>query len=251
MPSRYRGGMAFSVDKLNAFASFAGEVVAETLWPTRCALCDVPGAVLCDRCKRALAYLDWWRACRRCGAAYGLVQCTSCARPALAGIGREAFPFAACASATMFTGESGRVVRVFKDQGEQRLAADMGAMMARAVPPSWSFDAVTFVPASLSAYRARGFDHAELLARQVALAFGVECQPLLERPRTRDQRLLSGGQRMRNLASGFRLKAGAAPARGIVLVDDVFTTGATLCAATDALLAGGAREVRGLTFARV
>ncbi len=243
--------MVVSTEKLNALASFAREVVAEALWPTRCALCDAPGAVLCERCKRDLAYLDWWRACRRCGAAYGLLQCTSCASPALARIGRESFPFASCASATMFSGDTGRIVRVFKDQGEQRLAVEMGIMMARAVPPGWTFDAVTFVPASLGAFRARGFDHAELLARQVALALGVPCRPLLQRPRTRDQRLLTGGQRMKNLSQGFRLQVGAAPARRVILVDDVFTTGSTLCAATDALMAGGSREVRGLTFARV
>lgn len=238
-------------ERAGSALAFAGEVVAETLWPTRCALCDVPGAVLCERCKSGLPYLDWWRACRRCGAPFGLVQCPSCNEVMLARIGRDSFPFDCCASATMYAAESGRIVRVFKDRGEQRLAVEMGAMMARAVPPAWPVDAVTFVPSSLAAFRFRGFDHAELIARQVASRLGVPCHSLLARPDTRDQRKLTGGQRVKNLAGRFHAEANAEPRGSLVLVDDVFTTGATLCSATDALIAAGARAVHGLTFARV
>ncbi len=231
-------------------ARFAAEVVAETLWPTRCALCDVPGAVLCERCASLLPYLDWWRACKRCGSPFGLVQCDLCNPVALARIGREQLPFAGCASAVMFDEETGRLVRVFKDQGEQRLAGVMAAAMSRAVPPSWAFEVVTFVPATLAAARYRGFDHAELVAREVAAAFGVPCLEALARPKTRDQRALTGAQRIENLAGRFRALDCRLPQR-LLLVDDVYTTGATLCAATDALRSAGCAEVRCLTFARV
>ena len=232
---------------------FAAEAAAETLWPTRCALCDAPGAVLCERCAERLPYLDWWRACKRCGSPYGLVQCDLCNPESLGRIGRDELPFLGCASAVLFDDTTtGRIVRVFKDQGEQRLSAVMADAMVRAVPPSWEFDAVTFVPATLAAARYRGYDHAQLVAVDVARLLDAPCIEALARPKTRDQRSLTGRQRIANLAGEGRFRAldRALPPR-LLLIDDVYTTGATLCAATDALLAAGCEEVRCLTFARV
>lgn len=244
---RYARGVATFDD----IARFAAEVVAETLWPTRCAICDVPGAVLCDRCAATLPVLDWWRACPRCGSAFGKLQCDLCNPVSLARIGRERLPFAGCASATIFDeGTTGQLVRVYKDQGERRLAAELADRMARAVAPAWRPDAVTFVPATKAAVRHRGFDHAELVACEVAGRIGIPCTPALDRPRTRDQRTLTGRERIANLGGRFHATGSAEGAR-LLLVDDVFTTGSTLCAAADALVDAGAAAVFGLTFARV
>ena len=237
-------------DKLQRVLRFAGEVVAETLWPTRCALCDMPGAVLCERCARRLPYVDWWRACHRCGSPFGRVQCDACNPVALGRLMRDDLPFSQCASAVVFDEGTGRLVRVFKDQGEQRLSREMAAAMVRMVAPSWEFDAVTFVPATLTAARYRGFDHAQLVARDVAAELDAPCIETLARPKTRDQRKLTGAQRIANLTGSFHALDKRLPNR-VLLIDDVYTTGATLCAATDALLAAGCKEVSCLTFARV
>ena len=234
------------------YARIAKEALAETLWPTRCAVCDTPGNVLCTRCEHELAYLDQWRACKRCGASFGLVQCTECAREHLDRLGRTDWPFAHCVSATLFDDETGRIVRTFKDQGEQRLALPLARIMVRAIPLFWPADSViSFVPASSAAFRKRGFDHAELIARNISRITGAPMIALFSRPQSIDQRALNRADRVRNLHGRFTVRAaGAVPAR-VILVDDVFTTGSTLCDATDALLAQGVQEVRCLTFARV
>ena len=151
----------------------------------------------------------------------------------------------------MFSPRTGKIVRVFKDQGERRLASNMATMMQHAMPPDWVFDAIVHVPATKAAYRRRGFDHAELIARSLSYRTGVKLVGGLARPKTHDQRKLSGAQRVENLIGSFAARPDACYGRRVLLVDDVYTTGATLCAATDALLAAGAREVRCLTFARV
>lgn len=250
MENAYHRRMENFKDRALRIARFAAEAAAETLWPTRCALCDIPGSVLCDRCVGELPPVDWWRACRRCGSPFGYVQCDVCNPVTLSRIGREALPFDACASAVLFGESTGRIVRVYKDQGERRLSVDMALLMARMVPPEWRFDAVTFVPATLSAYRYRGFDHAELIAYEVAQALGAECVGMLSRPNARDQRALKASQRIANLKGGFTALGGLS-VRHVLLVDDVYTTGSTLCAATDALKAAGCETVYCLTFARV
>ena len=237
-------------DSIVRIASILAEALAETLWPTRCALCDLPGAVLCERCRFNLPYIDRWRACPHCGSPYGLVQCDVCNPVSLGRLGIERFPFDACASAVHFSGATGQIVRVLKDQGEQRLAKDLADIMHCMLPPNWDFEAITFVPATLSALRSRGFDHAELMAKNLASLLDVECVSALERPRTRDQRKLGAAARIANLSGRFSPKGGLGY-ESWLLVDDVFTTGATMCAASQALRSAGARRVSCLSFARV
>ena len=78
---------------------------------------------------------------------------------------------------------------------------------------------------------------------------GAAVDPLLTRVRgSPRQRELTRAQRRRNVATAF-VAARRVPPR-IVLVDDVYTTGATANAAASALRKGGAREVEVVTFAR-
>jgi predicted amidophosphoribosyltransferase len=66
--------------------------------------------------------------------------------------------------------------------------------------------------------------------------------------RVRPQRGLSSAERRRNISGAF---AARAPPRSVLVVDDVYTTGATANAAASALRAAGARRVEIVTFARV
>lgn len=111
-------------------------------------------------------------------------------------------------------------------------------------------DLVAPVPLHPRRERARGFNQADDLAR----ALGPPVKKLLKRVvATIPQVELPAAERHRNVRDAFALCVGPSAFAGavIVLVDDVSTTGATLDACAGVLKAGGAREVRAVTAARV
>jgi ComF family protein len=106
------------------------------------------------------------------------------------------------------------------------------------------------VPLAPGRLRRRGYNQAERLASALSERAGLRLRgDLLVRVRdTRTQTALAPEARQANVAGAF-MKVGATEAR-VVLVDDVFTTGATLVAAASTLLEAGAKRVGAVTFAR-
>lgn len=234
----------------------AGCALAEALWPTRCAICDLPGSLLCNDCAAKLIFIDATLACPTCGAPYGIIQCSECA--STQNIPEEAshvspFPLRAMASALLLDDRAKRIVTTFKDRNERRLSELMGAVMSRYVDPDWTRGncALSYVPATKAALRERGFDHTETLALAVARALGIRCMNLFERPATSDQRKLGRKERMRNMRNSFALKECQDLPASVLLIDDVSTTGATMIGAAMALKDAGVDTVYGLTFGKV
>ena len=102
----------------------------------------------------------------------------------------------------------------------------------------------------------RRFNQAAVLAQRLSMASGVPFDPLILRriKPTPRQVGLTAAQREENVRGAFRVPAdmrGRIAGRPVLLVDDVYTSGATAKAATRALLRGGAASVDVLTFARV
>ncbi len=139
----------------------------------------------------------------------------------------------------------------YKFRGERGLAGQLGRLMAgRALDFPAGFDGVSFAPLSKERLRERGYDQSGLLAKSLAKALGLPLLPLLEKTRdTRRQHELGRTQRRENAKEGgYRAKPQAA-GKSLLLVDDIVTTGATLCQCAQALYAAGAREVYGLCAA--
>lgn len=155
-----------------------------------------------------------------------------------------------------FSGLVRRALHELKYAGETRLAVPLGGAIAR----RWrraaaGGDVLVPVPVHGDRARRRGYDQAELIARAAADSLGLPCAPILERTRaTTAQFDLDRSSRAANVAGAFGLRQGHRPnplsGRWVVLVDDVVTTGATLAACAEPLLAAGAIGVSAVTVAR-
>jgi predicted amidophosphoribosyltransferase len=156
--------------------------------------------------------------------------------------------YASARAAVEYTGSTRTFVRAWKERGLRPLAAIAAALVADAVPPP-AADVITYIPPDGDRSLKRGHHPAERLARELASTWGIDSRPLLARTRTVAQQTgLHLADRRRNVRGAFRAR-GRVPPR-VVLVDDVYTTGATVAAAATALRAAGARRVDVVTFAR-
>lgn len=204
-------------------------------------MCSLPGAQVCDGCRTELRGIGP-PLCERCGAptAWPVRRCAECSGRRLA--------FAHARAAVEYDGSVRRIVAAWKERGLRRLAGWAAAVVVDTVARP-DAAVLTYVPGDSDRRLLRGHHAAECLAEELAEAWALPCTQLLHRNRgSPRQRGLTQSARRRNVAGAFRAD-GHVPVR-IVLVDDVYTTGATVNAAASALRRGGARTVEVVTFAR-
>ena len=139
-------------------------------------------------------------------------------------------------------------MRAWKERGLRPFAAHAARLIVETVPLP-AADVITYIPPDGDRSLKRGHHPAQRLGRELAAEWGIECRPLLGRTRTvARQTGMSLGDRRRNVRGAF---AARTPLSGsVVLVDDVYTTGATANAAAAALRAAGAADIHVITFAR-
>jgi ComF family protein len=140
-------------------------------------------------------------------------------------------------------------VHLLKYEGWWRMAEPMAERMTALEPLTGE---VSLIPVPLGArrLRTRGYNQSERLAAALGARLGLAVRDELLRRRreTTTQTALTPDARQANVAGAF---VAVRPVRGrVVLVDDVFTTGATLLAAAAALRRAGAAEVEAVTFGR-
>jgi len=216
-------------------------VLLDFVFPRCCVVCGSDGAVLCSACEDRLARLREPR-CERCGAptAWAVERCRECAGRRIA--------FARARAAVAYDDAAKRLVGAWKERG-QRTLAEPAAEIVDAVVARPSAHTITFVPADHDRLLQRGHNPAQRLADALGARWQLPVVPLLRRvPGRVPQKGLTLAERRRNVRGAFAA-TGVVP-KTIVLVDDVYTSGATASAAATALRTGGARRVEVVTFAR-
>jgi predicted amidophosphoribosyltransferase len=197
--------------------------LVEAVFPAWCPGCGRPAEPVCEACARTLR--------------------SPPPLPPPPGVDRWLAPFA-------YEGVARELVARIKYRRTRAtvpwLAERMAALLA-AADEGARVDLVTWAPTTAARRHARGFDHAEILARAVARELDLRARPTLRRrpgPPQTSQPAAARRAGPRFDASGVVL-----PPR-VLLVDDVATTGATLAAAADVLRSRGAASVVALTAAR-
>jgi ComF family protein len=147
-------------------------------------------------------------------------------------------------------------VHALKYGGLPRIADDMAAVMAPPSDLAAGSSALVPIPLAPKRLRQRGYNQSEALARALGSRWKLPVLPhVLERTReTPTQTALTPETRLANVAGAFGVSndqwSMIHDHSTLIIVDDVFTTGATLAEAARALEQAGAKRVYGITFAR-
>jgi ComF family protein len=225
----------------------AARLLMGLVLPSTCAVCRQVGDMLCRDCRAALPRIET-ALCTRCGRSLGdatAAYCPRCARQPLL-LQRVRTPF-------FFEDPLSGIIHQLKYNGLFALAEPVADLMAEAWPEAAdSIDVVVPVPLHEDRQKVRGYNQAALLARRLGQRWGVPViEDGLQRSRyTQPQVGLSLAERQRNVTGAFTAVPGVFTQQRVLLVDDVYTTGSTLTAATKILLEAGAQFVWGYCAAR-
>lgn len=216
-------------------------MLLDLVLPKRCVVCRAGGDQLCSRCLESLPRLSA-PLCEQCGAptAWPVRRCRECASRRLS--------FSSARAAVAYDASVRAFVSAWKERGLRLLAATAAALVAEVVPRP-EVVALAAIPPDGDRSLQRGHHPPLGLAACLARIWELPLEPLLDRTRpVRPQRGLTRLERRQNVRGAFRAQPRAPPR--VALVDDVYTTGATVAAAATALRGAGARRVEIVTFAR-
>lgn len=235
------------------------QALTDFFLPERCVVCGRPLArgerFLCCYCEADLPQTGYWlREMQPMAECYnaGIQRMLTTAAPQSgADLLPEIFQYAAALFFYQDAAEYKRIPQALKYEGRRHLGRFFGRRLGEQLSGSPLFaDVGLILPVPLHPWRhfRRGYNQAAVLARAVAGAYrdksGLPCgagcpvvrEDLLRRSRaTRTQTQLSSEEKRKNVAGAFRIDRRACSRlpftpRHILVVDDVFTSGATLCA---------------------
>ncbi|MBI3735370.1 ComF family protein [Candidatus Sumerlaeota bacterium] len=230
----------------------------DLLYPPACPLCQVRlnhvEQILCDPCREKLLPIHTWR-CPRCGATGDGPTptpghpCPKCPPP-------DAH-YKGVLSCVRYNDLTGTCVQLFKYQRRLEMGRVMGDLMAaRLSEPLLALDEriqwIVPVPLHWTRRAVRGFNQSQILARRLADAIKLPLVPALRRiKRTKMQTRIPKEKREENVRGAFAMAPKIRlPPPGILIVDDVVTSGHTLNECARVLTLAGAPQVWAASFAR-
>jgi len=254
-PVGRRGEM---VRLLGTIGRTIADPLLDLLLPPRCPSCQrrcETARFFCPDCARRITPLSP-PLCLRCGAPFTSPPdhlCEKCLRRPPHFTRARAAAHYRTHSRTHSADPLAAVIGRFKYGPDPTLAPILIEVLCRNLPLAIDHEVLVPVPLHIDRLRWRGFNQAALLARALARRSGIPCDPkLLRRQRpTPPQVGLGEGERRRNIRGAFTVRRPEAVAdRTVLLIDDVYTTGATANECARTLRHEGARRVDVLVVAR-
>ncbi|MBO7299306.1 MAG: ComF family protein [Kiritimatiellae bacterium] len=231
--------------------------LGDLVTPRHCVSCGAASgnSYLCAACKDTIILRPTTGCCKICGnlpssGSHGFMYCSSCLA------NRPTYDIAR--SATIYEGAVRDMILALKYKQGTYLVKDLAALVEGCVRASYSdeqIDAICPIPLYPTKERERGYNQAALIAKELSKNLGVPYMPqLLERVRhTFTQTKLNSEQRKENVHGAFNSSNTVADyvyGRNILLVDDVFTTGATCSECASVLKRNHAGKVFVVSIAR-
>ena len=212
-------------------------------WPKTCFVCGKDGTNFCAKCLKSLPVAH--PKCLRCGAHNPMgIYCSGCRQPSLPEKVLAGFSF---------EGELKDAIHQFKYEDMTVLSEVFSTCLARAIKKIPAYKSYVLVPVPLhpKKLRSRGYNQAQLLAREAAEILSLETSDLLIRKRLKASQVTVASKQARkiNVKGIFAFdKTKRVPAR-VMLIDDTVTTGATIEEATKTLKHAGVCEVIAVALA--
>jgi ComF family protein len=222
----------------------------DLIFPPRCAICKKKGQkMICDDCLSKVIYIKP-PICRVCGKPrdkyFAGDLCEDCSR--------EGMPFEIARSVVLYDGGIKEAIHKFKFEGKRALSSFLGGFLVdhlkRGYIPVKKIDAIIPLPLSRKRERQRGYNQTELLAKEISAQYPIkmDSRSLIKSKDVAPQFELSRVNRLLNIKGAF--SCSPLTGKNVLLIDDIYTTGATVREASRALKAAGAGDVYVLTLAR-
>lgn len=167
--------------------------------------------------------------------------------------------FDSLSSAYIYEGTASKAIHLFKFQKKKSAGRAIGTLLSEFAISWWKGISkkdieyvVVPVPLGKGRLRERGFNQSLIIARYVAkkLNLSMDCLSLRRIKETEQQSVLGIEERKKNVRSAFKVFGEDLKGKGVILVDDVATTGSTLNECARTLKEAGAEEIRCLVFSR-
>ena len=227
------------------------ELLSEILFPSgcKCLICGTEIAKgnfdVCGNCYVKLPFITG-KVCVGCGEPlYSMSDyCLNCKNTKRY--------FTSCYAPFTFTDDVVRLIHGLKYGGKKYVATTLSNFLLKHFSEkNLSVDVVIPIPLHAARFKERGFNQSELLTQSFSkFGFNVNCDCLVRSKDTSTQTNLSKTERLQNVTNAFRcVNKDAIKNKTVLLIDDVYTTGATFNEASRVLISAGAKQVYCLSVA--
>ena len=221
------------------------DAVLDAVFPRICPVCNeivsVRRSDICPECARKLSPVEE-PVCRKCGKPLDEEDtlCRDCKS------GRHIYDMG-CA-ALIYDEYMSKSIYRFKYNGKKEFARFYGRIIEKKCADrirSWNVEAIVPVPVHKSRLRKRGYNQAQLIARELSgrLKIPVDARLVKRCAATGAQKNLSAKERQNNLKKAFKVTRNVVKLDSVLIVDDIYTTGATVDAMAAVLKNAGVRRV--------
>lgn len=240
------------MNKLASFFCFVWSAVLQLIFPRRCPFCDEPvlrkEEFVCAECKGRISVVKE-PYCMKCGKKLGRSEAEYCADC-------EKYPHGYDRGRSLFVYEGpvkGSVYR-FKYAGRKEYAKCYAGLMeaelgdfVREIGP----DALVPVPLHRKRFRKRGYNQAQLLAKEIGdrMRIPVLSASVQRVKNTVPLKTLERARRQNNLKKAFKINGNDVKLNTIIIIDDIYTTGSTVDALSEVLRCAGVKKIYFLTLA--